>query len=237
MGSSIYWCRVDAESFKKYLKADDKFDKLEQQLYEKYQATFDADMDRFNREMEEAEEGKRSFKSVKDELPIYKVVSPAEFDKWFALMRKVNSLKATSCIDRLPHLYTGSSRSKVFAQWILNRRRRNLVKCKDGRRWELRPKNEEWRIILTTADINDLIKRLESVCGKNPVDVHKAFPIYKDIIFGDSRKKFLYKQECEDIPRFAPRFLEMLKFTIKHILGDVAGPGYRHNPLVMDIYP
>ena len=64
MGSSIYWCRVDAESFKKYLKADDDFDKLEQKLYEKYQATFDADMDRFNREMEEAEEGKRSFKSV-----------------------------------------------------------------------------------------------------------------------------------------------------------------------------
>lgn len=237
MGSSIYWYRVDAHSFKNYLKADDAFDKYQQELYEKYQSVFDADTERFNREWEEVCNGKRSAKSVKEEVPVYKVVTPAEFDKWFSLMRKVNSLKEMASIEKLPHLYTGSSRSKVFAQWILNRRRRNLVKCKDGRRWELRPKNEEWRIILTTADINDLIKRLESVCGNNPVDVHKAFPIYKDIIFGDSRKKFLYKQECEDIPRFAPRFLEMLKFTIKHILGDVAGPGYRHNPLVMDIYP
>lgn len=115
MGSSIYWMRVDAESFKKYLKAEDAFDKLEQKLYEKYQSVFDADTERFHREMEEAEEGKRSFKSVKDEVPIYKVVTPAEFDKWFALMRKVNSLKSFSDIEKIPYLYTGSSRSKVLA--------------------------------------------------------------------------------------------------------------------------
>ena len=237
MGSSIYWLRVDAESFKKYLKAEDAFDKLEQKLYEKYQAVFDADMDRFNREMEEAEEGKRSFKSVKDELPIYKVVSPAEFDKWFALMRKVNSLKAMSCIYRLSYLYTGSSRSKVFAQWILNRRRNKLVKSNKSDGYKLRPKNEEWRFILNRADITDLMKRLESVCGNNPVNVHKAFPIYKDILFGDARKKFLYKEECQDIPRFAPHLLKMLKFTLQYVTGDLAGPGYKYNPLVMDIYP
>lgn len=237
MGSSIYWYQVEADHYKLYLKASDKFDKLEQQLYEKYQSTFDADMGRFDREMVEAEEGKRSFKSVKDLLPIYKVVSPAEFDKWFSLMRKVNSLESCSNIAKIPYLYTGSSMSKVLAQWILNRRRRNLVKCKEYRRYVLRPKNEDWTFILTTTDITDLMMRLESVCGNNPVDVHTAFPVYKDIIFGDTRKKYLYKQECEDIPVFAPRFLEKLKVTIKYILKDVAGPGYRSKPLVMSIYP
>lgn len=237
MGSSIYWYQVEAHSYKSYLKASDKFDKLEQQLYEKYQAIFDKDMDRLNREWEEVWDKKRKASSVKDEIPIYKVVSPAEFDKWFFLMRKVNSLESCSNITNIPYLYTGSSMSKVLAQWILNRRRRNLVKCKEYRRYVLRPKNEDWTFILTTADITDLMKRLESVCGNNPVDVHKAFPVYKDIIFGDTRKKYLYKQECEDIPVFAPRFLEKLKVTIKYILTDVAGSGYRKKPLVMSIYP
>lgn len=237
MGSSIYWYQVEADYYKSYLKASDKFDKLEQKLYEKYKAIFDADMDRLNREWEEVWDKKRKASSVKDEIPIYKVVSPAEFDKWFSLMRKVNSLESCSNITNIPYLYTGSSMSKVLAQWILNRRRRNLVKCKEYRRYVLRPKNEDWTFILTTADIIDLMKRLESVCGNNPVDVHTAFPIYKDILFGDTRKKYLYKQECEDIPVFAPRFLEKLKVTIKYILNDVAGPGYRRKPLVMSIYP
>ena len=237
MGSSINWYRVDADSFKSYLKVDDKFDTYEQKLYEKYKDVFDADRERFNREWEEVDDGKRSAKSVKEEIPIYKVVTPAEFDKWFSLMREVNSLKSMSDIVKLPCLYTGSSRSKVLAQWILNRRRKNLVKCKWGRGYELRPKNEEWRFILTAADIRDLMKRLESVCGNNPVDAHKAFPIYKDIIFGDVRKNYLYDDECKDIPRFAPHILEMLKFIGQHVTGDFAGPGYRRRPLVMEIFP
>lgn len=238
MGSCIHWYRVDAHSFKNYLKAEDKFDKLEQKLYEKYQATFDADSERFNREWEEVCNGKRSAKSVKEEVPIYKVVSPAEFDKWFSLMRKVNSLKEMASIEKLPHLYTGSSYSMVLAQWLLNRRRKMLVKSDKSHGYKLRPKNEEWRFVLTRADIKDLIKRLECVCGDNRVDVHKAFPIYKDILYGDIRSNPLHKlEEQNDIPYFAPHFLKMLNFTVMYILGDILGPGYKSHPLVMDIYP
>lgn len=236
MGSCIHWYRVDAHSFKNYLKAEDKFDKLEQKLYEKYQATFDADSERFNREWDEVCDGKRPAKSVKDEVPIYKVVSPAEFDKWFSLMRKVNSLKEMASIEKLPHLYTGSSYSMVLAQWLLNRRRKMLVESDKSQGYKLRPKNEEWRFILTPADVTDLLKRLDSLCGLNSVDAHKAFPIYSDIIFGDSRKKFAYQYECSDLPRFAQHFLKMLNFTVTYILGDISGPGYKRNPLVMDIY-
>jgi hypothetical protein len=237
MGSSIYWYRVDAEDFKKYLKVEDKFYKYEQKLYEKYQSVFDADTERFNREWEEVCNGKRSAKSVKEEVPVYKVVTPAEFDKWFALMRKMNSLKEMASIEKLPHLYTGSSRSKVLAQWLLNRRRKFLVKSNKSQGYELRPKNEEWRFILTPADVTDLLKRLDSLCGLNPVDAHKAFPIYSDIIFGDSRKKFAYLDERSDLLRFAPHFLKMLNFTVTYILGDISGPGYKSNPLMMEILP
>lgn len=237
MGSSIYWYRVDAHSFKNYLKADDAFDKYQQELYEKYQSVFDADTERLNREWDEVFNGKRSAKSVKEEIPVYKVVTPAEFDKWFSLMRKVNSLKEMASIEKLPHLYTGSSRSKVLAQWLLNRHRKSLVKSDKSQGYKLRPKNEEWRFILTPADVTDLLKRLDSLCGLDPVDAHKAFPIYSDIIFGDSRKKFAYQDECSDLPRFAPHFLKMLNFTVTYILGDISGPGYKRNPLVMDIYP
>lgn len=236
MGSCIHWYRVDAHSFKNYLKADDAFDRYQQKLYEKYQATFDADSERFNREWDEVCNGKRSAKSVKEEVPIYKVVSPAEFDKWFSLMRKVNSLKEMASIEKLPHLYTGSSHSMVLAQWLLNRRSKMLVKSGKKNGYKLRPKNEEWRFVLTRADVTDLLKRLDSLCGLNPVDAHQAFPIYSDIIFGDSRKKFAYQYECSDLPRFAQHFLKMLNFTVTYILGDISGPGYKRNPLVMDIY-
>lgn len=60
MGSSTYWYRVDAYSFKHFVKVEDKVDKLEQKLYEKYKPTFDADMDRFNREWEEVWDVMRS---------------------------------------------------------------------------------------------------------------------------------------------------------------------------------
>ena len=231
MGSSIYWCRVDAESFKKYLK-------LEQKLYEKYQATFDADMDRFNREWQEVWDKKRKASSVKDEIPIYKVVTPTEFEKWFVLMRRTNSLKSLARMEKLPYLYSGSSMSKVFAQWILNRRRKLLVKSDKSDNYALRPKNEEWRFVLTRSDIKDLVKRLESVCGDNRVDAHKAFPIYKDILFGDLRSRPLYREEEKNnIPYFAPRILEMLKFTIKNVLDDLEKKSYAQYPLMMEILP
>lgn len=76
MGSSTYWYRVDAVSFKHFVKVEDKFDKLEQKLYEKYKAIFDKDMDRLNREWQEVWDKKRKASSVKDEIPIYKVVTP-----------------------------------------------------------------------------------------------------------------------------------------------------------------
>lgn len=238
MGSSLYWYRVDAKDFKKFVKAEDKFDKLEQKLYEKYQATFDADSERFNREWDEVCKGKRPARSVKDLIPIYKVVSPAEFDKWFALMQKVNSLKNFANLEKLPYLYSGSSMTKVFAQWILNRRRNMLVKSDKKNGYKLRPKNEEWRFVLTRADLKDLIKRLESVCGAKRVDAHKAFPIYKDILFGDTRSNPLHKEEEKsNIPYFAPHILEMLKFTIKALYNDLVSPTYAENPLMIDILP
>lgn len=140
MGSSTYWYRVDAKSFKHFVKVEDKFDKLEQKLYEKYKPTFDADMDRLNREWEEVWNKKRKASSVKDEIPIYKVVSPAEFDKWFFLMRRTNSLKSLARMEKLPYLYFGSSMTKVIAQWILNRRRKTLVKSDKRNGYKLRPK-------------------------------------------------------------------------------------------------
>lgn len=238
MGSSTYWYRVDAYSFKHFVKIEDKFDKLEQKLYEKYKSTFDADMDRFNREWEEVCDKKRKASSVKDEIPIYKVVTPAEFDKWFALMRRTNSLKSLACMEKLPYLYAGSSMSKVLAQWILNRRRKLLVKSDKSDNYALRPKNEEWRFVLTRSDIKDLVKRLESVCGENRVDAHKAFPIYKDILFGDLRSRPRYmEEEKNDIPYFAPRILEMLKFTIKNVLDDLEKKSYAEYPLMMEILP
>lgn len=236
MGSSTYWYRVDAEDFKKYVKAEDKFDKLEQKLYNKYQAIFDADNERFNREWNEVDEGKRPAKSVKDLIPIYKVVAPAEFDKWFALMKKVNTLKGFANLEKLPYLYSGSSMTKVYAQWILNRRRKMLVKSGKRDGYKLRPKNEEWRFILTRADLKDLIQRLESVCGAKRVDAHKAFPIYKDILFGDIRSNPLHKlEEQNDIPYYAPHILEMLKFTITALYNDLASPTYAKKPLMIDI--
>lgn len=238
MGTSIYWYRVNAEAFKKYMKADNAFDNYQQELYEKYKPIFDADMERLNREWDEVWEGRRSAKSVKEEIPIHKVVTPAEFDRWFSLMRKVNSLKEMACIEKLPHLYTLSShRSKVLAQWLLNRHRNSLVKSDKLDDYRLRPKNEEWRFILTPADVTDLLKRLDSLCGLDPVDAHEAFPIYSDIFFGDSRKKFAYQDERSDLPRFAPYFLKMLNFTVTYILGGISEPGYKSHPLVMDIYP
>lgn len=238
MGSSTYWYRVDAKSFKHFVKVEDKFDKLEQKLYEKYKPTFDADMDRLNREWEEVWDKKRKASSVKDEIPIYKVVSPAEFDKWFFLMRRTNSLKSLARMEKLPYLYFGSSMTKVIAQWILNRRRKTLVKSDKRNGYKLRPKNEEWRFILTRADIKDLIKRLESVCGDKRVDVHKAFPIYKGIIYGDIRSNPLHKlEEQNDIPYYAPHILEMLKFTITALYNDLVSPTYAENPLMIDILP
>lgn len=237
MGTSIYWYRVDAEAFKKYMKADDAFDTYQQELYEKYKPVFDADMERLNREWDEVWEGKRSAKSVKEEIPIHKVVTPAEFDRWFSLMRKVNTLKEMASIVKLPSLYTGSSRGKVLAQWLLNRRRKSLVKSDKRDGYRLRPKNEEWRFILTSADVTDLLKRLDSLRGLNPVDAHVAFPIYTDIFFGDVRKKYTYQEECEDLPKFAPYFWKMLNYTITYVLGDISGPRYKSHPLVMDIYP
>ena len=238
MGSSTYWYRVNAEDFKRYVKVEDKFDKLEQNLYDKYQSVFDADNERFNREWNEVCDGKRSAKSVKDVIPIYKVVSPAEFDRWFALMQKVNSLKGFANLEKLPYLYFGSSMTKVIAQWILNRRRKILVKSDKRNGYKLRPKNEEWRFVLTRADIKDLIKRLESVCGDNRVDAHKAFPIYKDILFGDVRSHPLYmEEEKNNIPYYAPRILEMLKFTITNVCSHLAKPSYAKDPLMMEILP
>ena len=238
MGSSTYWYRVSAEDFKRYVKVEDKFDKLEQKLYDKYQSVFDADNERFNREWDEVCDGKRPAKSVKDVTPIYKVVSPAEFDRWFTLMQKVNSLKGFANLEKLPYLYFGSSMTKVIAQWILNRRRKMLVKSDKRNGYKLRPKNEEWRFVLTCADIKDLIKRLESVCGDKRVDVHKAFPIYKNIIYGDIRSNPLHKlEEQNDIPYFAPHILEMLKFTITALYNDLVSPTYTENPLMIDILP
>lgn len=219
------------------MKADNAFDNYQQELYEKYKPVFDADMERLDSEWDEVWEGKRPAKSVKEEIPIHKVVTPTEFDKWFAMMRKVNSLKEMASIVRLPQLYTGSSRSKVLAQWILNRHRKSLVKSDKRDGYRLRPKNEEWRFILTSADVTDLMKRLDNLCGLDPVEVHDAFPIYNDIFFGDSRKKFAYQDECSGLPRFAPHFLKMLNFTITYVLGDISGPGYKNHPLVMDILP
>ena len=238
MGSSTYWYRVDAESFKHFVKVEDKFDKLEQKLYEKYKAIFDKDMDRLNREWEEVWDKKRKTSSVKDEIPIYKVVTPAEFDKWFILMRRTNSLKSLANMEKLPYLYSGSSMSKVLAQWILNRRRKLLVKSDKSDNYALRPKNEEWRFVLTRSDIKDLMKRLESVCGDKRVDAHEAFPIYKDILFGDVRSRPLYMdEEKNNIPYFAPRFLEMLKFTVTNVCNHLAKPTYAKYPLMMEILP
>ena len=238
MGSSTYWYRVNANDFKRYVKVEDKFDKLEQKLYNKYQAVFDADSERFNRECDEVCNGKRPAKSVKDLIPIHKVVSPTEFDKWFALMQKVNSLKGFANLEKLPYLYFGSSMTKVIAQWILNRRRKMLVKSDKAHGYKLRPKNEEWRFVLTRADIKDLIKRLESVCGDKRVDVHKVFPVYKKIIYGDIRSNPLYKlEEQNNIPYFAPTILEKLKFTITALYNDLVSPTYTENPLMMEILP
>ena len=128
--------------------------------------------------------------------------------------------------------------SKVLAQWILNRRRKLLVKSDKSDNYALRPKNEEWRFVLTRSDIKDLVKRLESVCGENRVDAHKAFPIYKDILFGALRSRPLYmEEEKNDIPYFAPRILEMLKFTIKNVLDDLEKKSYAKYPLMIEILP
>ena len=235
MGSSTYWYRVEAHSFKQFVKVEDKFDKLEQKLYEKYKDIFDKDMDRLNREWQEVWDKKRKASSVKDEIPVYKVVTPAEFDKWFILMRRTNAFKS---MEKLPYLYSGSSMSKVLAQWILNRRRKLLVKSDKSDNYALRPKNEEWRFVLTRSDIKDLMKRLESVCGDNRVDAHKAFPIYKDILFGDVRSRPLYmEEEKNNIPYFAPRLLEMLKFTVQNVLGNLEKKYYADYPLMMEILP
>lgn len=40
MGTSIYWYRVDAEAFKKYMKADNAFDNYQQELMDALYTAF-----------------------------------------------------------------------------------------------------------------------------------------------------------------------------------------------------
>ena len=237
MGTSVNWYMVDPEAFKRYVKIGNKFDKLEEKLYKRYQSIFDADSERFKREWEEACDGKRPAKSVKDVIPIYKVVSPEEFDVWFDLMRQLNSSKSDAMLVPLPQLNSGSSYGKVLTQWLLNRRKKNLVKSGKSDDYEMRPKNEEWRFLLTREDVTDLLKRLEKVCGANAVSAHKAFPVHTGLMFGHIRKKYLLKDERTLIPRVSETFLKMLKFTIQYVVGDLAGPGARHRALMVEILP
>ena len=45
------------------------------------------------------------------------------------------------------------------------------------------------------------------------------------------------QEEKNNIPYFAPRILEMLKFTIKNVLDDLEKKSYAQYPLMMEILP
>ena len=227
MSSFIKFYAVNLKSAKHFNKVAEKFDDYETQLYEKYKERFDAEKDRVEAEMMEVFDGKRKFSSVKDEEPIHKVVTPAEFDKWFKMKSDVNVHRAFAHLIELPQLETNGTDVWWFSQWLLNRRRKNLVKTKVGKKSVLRPNGDVWTFYLTNSDLADLERCLTSVLVAD--SPHKVFPIYKDLVFGENRSN--NPKDSDDIYQRASRLLKCLRFTrIFCLLPDAS-------TIMVQIYP
>lgn len=227
MSSFIKFYAVDLKSAKKFNKSAEKFDDYETQLYEKYKERFDAELTRVEAEMLEVFEGRRRFSSVKDEAPLHKVVTPAEFDKWFQMKSDLNVHRAFAGLIELPQLETNGTDVWWFSQWLLNRHRKNLVKTKVGKKSVLRPNGDVWTFYLTKSDLADLENCLTNVLVVD--SPHKVFPIYKDLVFCENRTNNPY--DGDDIYQRASRFLKCLRFTRNFCLRPGA------STIMVQIYP